>query len=108
LKTHQAQDLIRAIREVAAGGVYLSSALSRYVVEAYRNRSTLPTDPLSPRERQVLQLIAEGKPTREIAGLLGVSLKTAESHRSNIMRKLGIREIAGLIRYALRRGLSEL
>jgi len=107
LKTNQAQDLIRAIRDVAAGGVYLSSILSRCVVDAYRSRTALPPDPLSPRERQVLQLISEGKRTREVAELLGVSIKTAESHRANIMRKLGIDQTAGLVRYALQRGLSE-
>jgi DNA-binding NarL/FixJ family response regulator len=106
-KTHQAQDLIQAIRDVAAGGVYLSPAFSHCVVEAYRTRTVLPPDPLSRRERQVLQLIAEGKSTRQIAHLLGVSVKTAESHRTNIMRKLKIRQTAGLVRYALQRGLSE-
>jgi two-component system response regulator NreC len=108
LKTHDAQELIQAIRDVAAGGAYLSGALSRCVVDAYRARVARPRDPLSARERQVLQLIAEGRPTREIARLLGVSVKTAESHRTNIMRKLGIRQTAGLVRYALQRGLSEL
>jgi DNA-binding NarL/FixJ family response regulator len=106
-KTHQAQDLIQAIRDVAAGGVYLSPAFSHCVVEAYRTRTTLPPDPLSRRERQVLQLIAEGKSTRQIANLLGVSVKTAESHRTNIMRKLKISQTAGLVRYALQRGLSD-
>jgi len=108
LKTYQAQDLIRAIRDVSAGGVYLSPTLSRCVVEAYRSRTALPPDPLSPRERQVLQLIAEGKRTREVADLLGVSVKTAESHRTNIMRKLGISQTAGLVRYALQQGISQL
>jgi two-component system, NarL family, response regulator NreC len=108
LKTYQAQDLIRAIRDVSAGGVYLSPTLSRCVVDAYRSRTSLPPDPLSPRERQVLQLIAEGKRTREVADLLGVSVKTAESHRTNIMRKLGISQTAGLVRYALQQGISQL
>jgi two-component system, NarL family, response regulator NreC len=108
LKTYQAQELIQAIREVAAGGVYLSAALSRCVVEAYRSGTPLPQDPLSPRERQVLQLIAEGQRTREIARLLGVSVKTAESHRTHITKKLGISQTAGLVRYALQRGLSQL
>jgi DNA-binding CsgD family transcriptional regulator len=78
------------------------------VVDAYRSRTALPPDPLSPRERQVLQLIAEGKRTREVADLLGVSVKTAESHRTNIMRKLGISQTAGLVRYALQQGISQL
>jgi len=103
-KTHEAKDLIRAVRDVAAGGVYLSAALSRCVVEAYRTRTAEPPDPLSPREHQVLQLIAEGRQTREIARMLGVSVKTAETHRANIRRKLGIRQTDGLVRYALQSG----
>jgi len=103
-KTHEAKDLIRAIREVAAGGVYLSAAFSRCVVEAYRTRTAQPPDPLSPREHQVLRLIAEGRPTREIARVLGLSVKTAESHRANIRRKLGIRQTDDLVRYALQSG----
>jgi DNA-binding NarL/FixJ family response regulator len=108
LKTFQAEELIRAIRDVVGGGMYLSAGTSRSVVEAYRSRTTLPPDPLSQRERQVLQLIAEGKRTREIAELLGVSVKTAESHRTHIIKKLGIAQTAGLVRYALQRGLSQL
>ncbi len=108
LKTYDGEDLIRAIRDVVAGGVYLSSRMSRSLVEAYRARTATPADPLSVRERQVLQLIAEGKRTREIAELLGVSVKTAESHRTHITKKLGISETAGLVRYALQRGLSQL
>jgi two-component system response regulator NreC len=108
LKTFQAEELIRAIRDVVAGGMYLSAGSSRSVVEAYRSRTALPPDPLSQRERQVLQLIAEGKRTREIAELLGVSVKTAESHRTHIIKKLGIPQTAGLVRYALQRGLSQL
>jgi len=108
LKTHQAEDLIGAVREVAAGGVYLTASMSQRVAEAYRTRKSPPSDPLSPRERQVLQLIAEGRRARDIAELLGVSVKTAESHRTNIMRKLGIDRTAGLVRYALRRGLTDL
>ena len=107
-KTHDAKDLIRAVRDVAAGGVYLSVALSRCVVEAYRTRTVQAPDPLSPREHEVLQLIAEGRPTRDIARVLGVSVKTAESHRTSIMRKLGIGQTAGLVRYALQHGLSQL
>ena len=107
LKTYQAQELIRAIRDVAGGGVYLSPTVSRSVVDAYRSRAPVPPDPLSARQRQVLQLIAEGKRTREIAELLGVSVKTAESHRTNIMRKLQITQTAGLVRYALQHGISQ-
>jgi two-component system response regulator NreC len=106
LKSYRAGDLVRAIQDVAAGGTYLSAEVSRSVVEAYRARSARPIDPLSHRERQVLQLLAEGKRTREIAELLGVSGKTAESHRAHIMKKLGIGHTAGLVRYAIQRGLT--
>jgi DNA-binding NarL/FixJ family response regulator len=107
LKTQAADDLIRAIREVMRGAIYLSPGVSRAVVDAYRTKSDLPADPLSPREREVLQLVAEGKTTKEVAGLLGISFKTAESHRTRIMAKLDIHEIAGLVRYAIRVGLIE-
>jgi DNA-binding NarL/FixJ family response regulator len=107
LKTHEARDLIQAVREVARGGTYLSPGISGAVVQAYLG-GTPTADPLTSRERQVLKLIAEGQRTREIAEILGISVKTAESHRSRIMKKLNIRETAGLVRYALRRGLSEL
>lgn len=66
-----------------------------------------PSDPLSPREREVLQLIAEGKTTKEIAQILEISVKTAESHRTSLMAKLNIHETAGLVRYAIRHGIVE-
>jgi len=107
LKTQAAGDLVQAIREVAGGAIYLSPGVSQAVVQAYRAKSDLPPDPLTPRERQVLQLIAEGKRTKEIAALLGVSVKTAESHRTRLMEKLNIHETASLVRYALQRGLIQ-
>jgi DNA-binding NarL/FixJ family response regulator len=108
LKSYEARDLIEAIRMVMRGGTYLHSGLSRVVVEAYIAKTEATKDTLSPRERQVLQLLAEGKKTREVAELLFVSVKTAESHRARIMKKLGIRETAGLVRYALREGVTSL
>jgi two-component system, NarL family, response regulator NreC len=107
-KSHEARELIAAIREVAAGGTYLGTGVSNLVVKGYLGRGSSGPAALTPRERQVLQLIAEGKKTREVARLLGVSIKTAESHRGNIMEKLGIRDTAGLVRYAIRCGYSEL
>src|SRR5438477_186735 len=77
------------------------------VAEAYRSKSDRPVDPLTVRERQVLQLIAEGKSTKDTASLLGISVKTAESHRMRLMQKLDIHETASLVRYAVRRGLVE-
>jgi DNA-binding NarL/FixJ family response regulator len=105
IKTQAAADLVRAIREVLQNGVYLSPGISRTLVEAYLSGTAMPADPLTPRERQVLQLVAEGKTTKEVAMVLGLSVKTAETHRTKIMRKLEIHETAGLVRYAIRRGL---
>ena len=107
LKNQVASDLIQAIQQVSRGQVYLSPGVSRAVMEAYRSKSERPADPLSARERQVLQLIAEGKSTRDVASLLGISVKTAESHRTRLMQKLDIHETASLVRYAVRRGIVE-
>ena len=105
LKTQAAEDLIRAIREISRGEVYLSPGVAASVVDAYVDKTDVATDPLTPRERQVLQLVAEGKTTKEVARLLNISFKTAESHRSHIMKKLDIHEVAGLVRYAIHQGL---
>lgn len=107
LKSQVASDLVHAIQQVSRGGIYLSPGVSRAVVDAYRSKSERPSDPLSGRERQVLQLIAEGKSTKDVASLLGISVKTAESHRSRLMQKLDIHETASLVRYAVRRGLVQ-
>jgi two-component system response regulator NreC len=107
LKSQVANDLLEAIRQVSRGQVYLSPGVSRAVMEAYRSKSERRKDPLTLRERQVLQLIAEGKSTKEVALLLGISAKTAESHRTRLMQKLDIHEVAGLVRYAVRRGIVQ-
>src|SRR5580658_10523207 len=107
LKSEAATNLVSAIEEVAQGSSYLSPRVSRAVVLAYLDKSKRPEDPLSSRERQVLQLIAEGKSTKEVASVLGISVKTAESHRSRIMEKLNTHGTAALVRYAIRRGLIE-
>ncbi len=106
LKTQAAQDLLAAISSVAANNVYLSQGISDVVVDAYRNKNGPDGHRLTLREREVLQLIAEGHRTRQVAGLLNISVKTAESHRGRIMRKLGIHDTVGLVRYAIRNGLS--
>ena len=107
LKTQAAPDLAQALGEVARGAIYLSPGVSRTVVDAFLSKSDVMPDPLTPRERQILQLVAEGKTTKEIAGLLGIQVKTAESHRTRIMKKLDIHQTAGLVRYAIRRGLVQ-
>ncbi len=107
VKTEAAADLVRAIHEVSRGRVYLSPAISQTVIEGYLAKAELPSDPLTAREREVLQLVAEGKTSKEIAQLLGVSAKTVETHRSRIMERLGIHDTAGLVRYAIRRGLIQ-
>ena len=107
LKTRAVADLEQAIREVNRGAVYLSSGISRESVEAYLEDRRLGPDPVSPREREVIQLVAEGKTTKEVATVLGISVKTAESHRGRIMEKLDIHETAGLVRYAIRKGIIQ-
>jgi two-component system, NarL family, response regulator NreC len=107
LKSQVASDLLHAIQQVMRGQVYLSPGISGAVLAAYRSKADRPSDPLTARERQVLQLIAEGKSTKDVASLLGVSVKTAESHRSRLMQKLDIHETASLVRYAVKRGLVQ-
>jgi two-component system, NarL family, response regulator NreC len=107
LKNQAAADLVEAVQQVARGGIYLSPHVSRAVVEAYLSKTEGPVDPLTPRERQVLQMVGEGRSTKDVAAILGISAKTAESHRARLMRKLDIHETAGLVRYAIRRGLVQ-
>jgi len=106
VKTQASADLIRAIREVSRDMTYLSPRVSRTVVQAYLAKSEV-SDPLTPRERQVLQFVAVGKTTKEVAGQLGISVKTAEAHRMRIMKKLEIHNTAGVVRYAIRQGLIQ-
>jgi two-component system response regulator NreC len=107
LKNQVASDLLLAIRQVSRGQVYLSPGVSSAVMDAYRSKSEKPNNPLTLRERQVLQLIAEGKSTKDIASLLGISVKTAESHRTRLMQKLDIHEKASLVLYAVRHGVVQ-
>ncbi|MBI3494101.1 MAG: response regulator transcription factor [Acidobacteria bacterium] len=107
LKTQASLELAQAVREVHRGGIYLSPGISSTVVDAYLKKIEVPIDPLTARERQVLQLVAEGKTTKEIAELISVGAKTAESYRARIMQKLGIHHTAGLVRYAIRHGMVQ-
>lgn len=109
LKDSQAADLIKAVKEVIAGNRYLSPPLSERALELYLKKvESVPDDPyelLTNREREVLQLVAEGRTSAEIANRLFISPRTAEGHRANLMRKLGLQNNADLIRFALKRGI---
>ncbi len=105
LKNQATEDLDTAIREVARGEVYLSPGVAASVVEGYLGKDGELKDPLTPRERQVLQLVVEGNSTKETAKLLGISFKTAESHRNRVMKKLDIHDVVALMRYAIKAGL---
>jgi len=106
VKTQATGDLVQAIRDVLQGRMYVSPRVSHTVVTAYLRHADLPPDPLTSREREVLQRIAEGETTKEIAWRLELSTKTVESHRSRLMHKLDIHDTATLVRYAIRRGLA--
>jgi two-component system response regulator NreC len=107
LKSKASSELVQAIRAVCRGETFLTQSITRTIVQAFLHKSDLPDRSISDRERQVLQLVAVGKTTKEIATILGISVITAESHRSNIMDKLNIHDTAGLVRYAIRTGLIQ-
>ena len=108
LKSQSATDLVQAIAEVHEGGFYMSPGVSKVMVDALLSRSHEPDKRLTMRERQVVKLVAEGHSTKQIATLLGISVKTAESHRTRLMQKLDIHSTAGLVTYAYRHGLIEI
>ena len=108
VKGADAAELEIAIRAVARGETYLSPMVSKHVVTDYIQRisgETSPLELLTPRQREVLQLIAEGYSTKKIARTLKISVKTVETHRMQLMERLDIHDIAGLVRYAIRIGL---
>lgn len=107
IKDSATSELELALKAVARGETYLSPAISRQVVDGYVQRvgAAAAPDPLTPRQREVLKRIAEGRSTKEIAYELKLSVKTVETHRAQIMERLGIRDVAGLVRYAMRAGL---
>jgi two-component system, NarL family, response regulator NreC len=108
LKDVDLADLIRGLREVAAGHRYLSPPLSERAIDAYAKRaaaSDSADETLTPREREILQLVAEGHTNAEIGLRLGISPRTVEVHRANLLHKLNLRTPADVIRYAIRRGL---
>jgi two-component system, NarL family, response regulator NreC len=107
VKSRAFDELLRAIQTVCKGDKYLSPEVSNVVVDGYVATCSARVEELRDRERQVLQLVAEGKTTKDIAALLGISVKTAEWHRMKLMEKLDIHETAGLVRYAIREGLIQ-
>ena len=99
-----------ALRAVARGETYLSPRVSGAIVEKYLRSgepAVGPLEALTPRQREILQLIAEGRATKQIAAQLGVSIKTVETHRALLMERLGIHNIAGLVRFAVRTGIVQ-
>ncbi|HLH20779.1 MAG TPA: response regulator transcription factor [Bryobacteraceae bacterium] len=107
LKDAPAGDLLSAVRAVASGEGYLSPAVSNAVLDDYRRHVTNPIDLLTSREREVLQMLAEGKTNKEIAGVLNLSVYTVDAHRGRIMEKLNLHSINELVRFAVRNGLVD-
>jgi DNA-binding NarL/FixJ family response regulator len=105
-KTSAPAELVAAIRAVSAGGSYVSEALRRALALEPERKTPLPSS-LSPREREILAMIARGLPSKEIALRLDIDLRTVNGHRARMLQRLGIESLAGLIRYALDHGLAE-
>ncbi len=113
IKESAGKELIRAVRAVYAGQRYLSQKVDEILIEDYlmqrKNiKSPSPLESLSPREREILQLVAEGKTSAAIADILFLSSKTVETYRSRLMQKLGLKDVAGLIKFAIAQGLTGL
>ena len=108
LKGSAVSELEIAVRAVARGEIYLSPAVSRQIVDDYVDRTRgpiAPLDALTPRQREILQLLAEGHRSKAIAQRLGLSVKTVEAHRAQIMNRLDVHNLPGLVRFAVRVGL---
>lgn len=110
LKGSDKEELEIAVRTVCTGTTYLTPAISKTLVAALSRKSQVssassPLDLLTPRQREVLRLVAEGNTTKQVAARLGLSVKTVEAHRGAIMGRLDIRDLAGLVRFAIRAGL---
>jgi DNA-binding NarL/FixJ family response regulator len=116
LKSDSGQDLVVAVDGLRRGRPFFSARVADFVVRGYLEGAGGPEEPKSPsatskaltaREREVLQLLAEGKTNKEVAAGLAIQVKTAEAHRANLMRKVGVRSLGELIRYAIRNGIVE-
>lgn len=107
LKESADTDLLAAVRAVAEGNSYLSPEVSGAILKDYRKHATNPMDLLTSREREVLQLVAEGKTNKDIAGALNLSVYTVDGHRTRIMDKLSLHSVGELVRFAVRNGLVD-
>jgi len=109
LKSDAGRELVAAIQALLAQGTYFTSSIARLVLEGYlrANDGEAARPELSPREREIVQLLAEGRSNKEVAKELGITVKTAETHRTNIMRKMGFSSLADLVRYAVRNRIIE-
>ena len=110
LKSDAGRTLIMALQALLAGGSFFTSNVARMVLDGYLrsdSREAVPAQTLSAREREIVQLLAEGNSNKDIARVLDISVKTAETHRSNVMRKMGFDSLAELVRYAIRNNIIE-
>jgi DNA-binding NarL/FixJ family response regulator len=111
LKSDAARDLVAAVEALRRGKIYFTPKVASMVLEGYLHRDKLPPREipargrLTPREREIVQLLAEGKSSKEVAVALGLSVKTAETHRSNIMRKLDLHSVSDVVLYAVRNNI---
>jgi DNA-binding NarL/FixJ family response regulator len=107
LKDSDLAELSLAIRSVIRGGSYLTPAVSRHVIRDFTHKvaTESPFERLTPRQTEIVQLVAEGHRNSDIASILGMSIKTVETHRTQLMQRLGVHDVTGLVRYAIRVGL---
>jgi len=112
LKSDAARDLVAAVEALRRGKIYFTPKVASMVLDGYLRRDKPGSTPevttrsrLTPREREIVQLLAEGKSSKEVASVLGLSVKTAETHRSNIMRKLELHSVSDLVLYAVRNNI---
>ena len=111
-KETASKELLQAIDKVTRGEIYLEDVHSQYVIDEFRN-ATQPSERsllnnLTSREREILQMVAEGKSNKSVAGILNLSLKTVETHRQNVMKKLSAHNVVSLVKFAIRTGLVKL
>lgn len=111
LKSDADNSLVQAIETVRQHKPFVTNAVTEFALDSYlrgdSGETEVPRIPTTPRERQIIQLVAESRSSKEVAATLGISVKTVESHRTNIMRKLRLRSVSDLVRYAIRNGIVE-